>query len=290
MPTEIIKGSLFRSGDLQKAINGCQVVIHAAANTKQWPTAYECYEKPNVEATSLLLEESMKAGVERFIFVSSANAFGPGTRKIPGDETSAFTSLQYQSGYMRSKYEAQKRVLEFVRQHHFPAVVVNPTFMLGKYDLKPGSGQILLMAHGKRLMPCPTGGKNFIHVKDAAAGIINAIQRGKPGNCYLLANENLSYQEFYRKMNTVCGFPRYLIKLPRPLISAAGLAGSFTEKIRGKANRLNYINARLLCAENYYSAKKAVQELQLPQTPIDQAIKEALEWFEQQGYLGKADQ
>jgi dihydroflavonol-4-reductase len=284
---ELFKGSFLNTDDLRKALVGCQAVVHVAANTSQWPSGYEHYKKANIDGTRLVLEESKKAGIERFIFVGSANAFGPGRQENPGDESSPFTELQHRSGYMRSKYEAQQLVLDFYRKHQFPATIVNPTFMLGKYDAKPSSGQMLLMAHGKKLMPYPTGGKNFVHVDDVANGIVSAIEKGKNGQCYLLANENLSYQEFFGKMQAVCGWPKQLLEVPKPLLTLAGQAGTWYEKLSGKPAKLNEINAKLLQADNYYSPAKAVSELQLPQTPIEKAISDALAWFEENGYLRK---
>lgn len=283
--TEIVTGDLLNPQDLRRALQNCRVVIHAAAHATQWPTGYEHYRQTNVEATRLLLQESKKAGTEHFIYVGSANAFGPGTKKDPGDENTPFTAGQFLSGYMRSKYEAQMLVTDFVNDYGFPAVIVNPTFMLGKFDLKPGSGQLIRMALNKLLMPCPAGGKNFVHVDDVTAGIVQAISLGKPGECYLLGHENLSYREFFKKMKAVCGHPRHLIPVPRPLIKAAGHAGSCYEKISRRAVALNSINAPLLSGNNYYSAQKAIRELHLPQTQIEQAIADAVEWFETNGYL-----
>lgn len=284
---ELFKGSFLNTDDLRKALAGCQAVVHVAANTSQWPSDYEHYRKANIDGTRLVLEESKKAGIGRFIFVSSANAFGPGCKEKPGDESSPFTDLQHQSGYMRSKHEAQQLVLDFHRKHQFPATIVNPTFMLGKYDAKPSSGQMLLMAHGKKMMPYPFGGKNFVHVEDVANGIVSAIEKGRNGHCYLLANKNLSYQEFFSKMRAVCGWPKQLVKLPKPLLTLAGQAGTLFEKLSGEPAKLNTINSRLLQADNYYSPAKAISELQLPQTPIETAISDALAWFEENGYLRK---
>ncbi|MGQ7868929.1 NAD-dependent epimerase/dehydratase family protein [Sunxiuqinia sp. sy24] len=282
-----VKGNFMDADLLRKALTGCKIVVHVAANTSQWPSAYEHYKVTNVDGVRLMLEESQKAGVERFILVGSANAFGPGTKNTPGDETTPFTSLQYQSGYMRSKFEAQQLALAFHQKHHFPVTVVNPTFMLGKYDAKPSSGQMLLMAYGTKLMPVPPGGKNFIHVEDVANGIVSAIEKGRNGQCYLLANKNLNYQEFFGKMQALCGWPKQLVKVPKPLLTLAGQAGTQYEKLSGKPAKLNSINAKLLQANNYYSPAKAVSELQLPQTPIEEAIKEALAWFQENGYLRK---
>ncbi len=281
---EIYTGSFLEPNDLKNALSGCDIVLHIAACTSQSESNYKAYKTVNVDGTKRLLEESLKAGVKRFIFIGSANAFGSGSRENPGDENSPFTLIQNRSGYMRSKFEAQQIVLNFHQKHNFPAIVVNPTFMLGKYDSKPSSGQILLMAY-KKWAICPPGGKNFIHVEDVANGIIQAFEKGNEGECYLLANENLSYQEFFNKMKTICSFPKRIIKLPKSFFINTGYTGSLIEKATGKPYKLNHINAQLLCMDNYYTPHKAAKELQLPQTPIEKAIKDALEWFAENGYL-----
>ena len=281
---EFFKGNILNSEDIKKALSGCQAVVHAAANTSQYPTSYKYYKSINIDATQLLLEESLKATVERFIYVSSANAFCSETKEQQNDETTPLIT-QYQSGYIRSKFEAQKKVLDFHRKFNFPAIVVNPTFILGKYDAKPSSGQMLMMAYGRKLMLVPPGGKNFIHVDDVVTGIIGAIEKGVPGCCYLLGHENLSYSEFYQRMRNVSGFPKKILKLPKRIVLTGGQVGSLYEKLAGNPARLNFTNAQLLCADNYYSPVTAISEFQLPQTPIEDAISDALNWFRGNEYL-----
>ena len=281
---ELFKGEITNPTDVRKAFAGCEVVVHAAANTSQCPTSYESYKKINVDVTQLILDEAIRRNVERFIFVSSANAFDPGSKEEPGTEDSSF-SPKGKSGYMMSKQVAQNLVLGEFRRSGLPAVVVNPTFMLGKYDAKPSSGQIILMAQQKSLMAYPSGGKNFVHVADAARGIVNAISMGSPGECYLLAGENLSYREFFEKLRLVHGHPQRLARIPRAAICLAGNFGSLYETLSGKPAKLNLANARLLCADNYYSPDKAIRELNMPQTQVSQAIEDAMEWFSQYGYL-----
>lgn len=281
---ELFKGEITNPTDVRKAFAGCEVVVHAAANTSQWPTNYEAYKKINVDATRLILDEAIRRNVERFIFVGSANAFDPGPKEAPGTEDSSF-SPKGKSGYMMSKQVAQNLILGEFHRSGLPALVVNPTFMLGKYDAKPSSGQIILMAHQKSLMAYPSGGKNFVHVADAARGIANAISMGTPGECYLLAGKNLSYREFFEKLRLVYGYPQRLARIPRAAIRLAGNLGSLYETLSGKPAKLNSVNARLLCTDNYYSPDKAIRELNMPQTPVSQAIEDALEWFSQYGYL-----
>lgn len=281
---ELFTGDISKQADVRTACSGCEIVIHLAANTQQWPTNPEAYRHINVEATRQLLAETMRRDAERFIFVSTANTFDPGTKDNPGTEESPFTT-KGKSGYMLSKHEAQQLVLAEHQRSGFPIVVVNPTFMLGKHDARPSSGQIILMAHQKHLMGYPPGGKNFVHVQDVARGIVNAIEQGRPGHSYLLANENLSYREFFEKLGAIHGSPEKLFQIPKAMIRMVGEAGQIYQTVLGKASKLDRINSRLLCADNYYSPAKAVTELNLKQTPVSQAISDALEWFGQYGYL-----
>ncbi|MBL7138791.1 MAG: NAD-dependent epimerase/dehydratase family protein [Bacteroidales bacterium] len=276
---ERINGDILDPEAIDRAVKGCDYVIHSAANTSQWPTTYDHYEPVNVTGTKHMIEAVKKHAVKRFVFVSSANAFGNGTREKPGTELFEFNGFHIGSGYMISKFVAQQVVLEEVEKNRLPAVVVNPTFMIGPYDSKPSSGQIIVMGMGKKVQVSPPGGKNFVHVRDAAVATCNALIMGRIGECYLLANENLSYREFFALLNKVTGETPSYLGLPGAVLKTIGAFGTLFEKLFRKPAPLSLVNARLLCLDNYYSGKKAVEALQLPQTPIEEAIREAIAWF-----------
>jgi dihydroflavonol-4-reductase len=276
---EAVHGDILDRQSLARAMKGCDTVIHAAANTSQWPVRYSFYEPVNVRGTQNVMEVSRESGISRIVYVSTANTFGPGTKEHPGTELSEFSGFRVGSGYMISKYVAQQNVLMEVEKHQTPVVIVNPAFMIGPYDAKPSSGKIILMGLNKKMQVYPTGGKNFIHVRDAAVGVCNAMDRGRTGGCYLLANENLTYGEFYEKLNRIARQHPVKVKLPSAAILAAGWFGTFMEKAVKKAAPLNHVNAKLLTIGNYYSGNKAVRELGLPLTPVETAIEEALSWF-----------
>jgi len=276
---EFFKGEITNPADVKKACSGCEVVIHAAANTSQWPTDIKFYEAVNIQGTRNVIATVKKNNIGKFIHVSTANTFGYGTKLQPGTEKSEFAFQKLRSGYITSKYIAQQLVLDEYEKHDLPVVVVNPTFMIGPYDAKPSSGKIIKMGLRTKLQVFPPGGKNFIHVRDAAIGVCNAIKYGQPGECYLLANENLTYREFYRKLNLVARQHPRMVELPGFIIRSAGKAGSLVEKIIRKPVTLNQVNAKLLVIGNYYSGKRAVEQLKMPQTPVDVAIREAMEWW-----------
>jgi dihydroflavonol-4-reductase len=238
----------------------------------------------NVTGTLNMLEASSKHPVKKFIFVSTANTFGHGTKASPGNENMPAKYPFTSSGYAISKAKAQELVIEYASRGILDAVVVNPTFMLGPYDAKPSSGRIITMMHNRKIAPVPPGGKNFVHVADVASGICNAIDRGKSGSCYLLANENLSYSEFYAKLAMATGKSFHQLKLSPQFLNVLGSIGTLAVK-SGFRSSLNLNNAKILCVGNYYTSAKAVSELGLPQTPVDIAIADALEWFSQSGYI-----
>lgn len=280
-------GDILDPKDVVRAARGCQVIVHSAANTKQWPTCIKNYTI-NIQGTQNVIHAAKQVGTERFIYVSTANTFGFGTKEDPGNEQSEFKFFNLKSGYIQSKYKAQQIVLEEVENNELPAIVVNPTFMLGLYDSRPSSGTIILSPFEKRSFVYPPGGKNFIHVRDVAAGILNAIYMGRIGECYILGHQNLTYKEFFEKVINIASIKTIKFKIPSFLLKTFGISGSFCERLFQKGSPLaNYSNSRLLCLGNYYSAEKAVNELNLPQTPIEYAIFDALDWFKANGYINK---
>ncbi len=281
LDAEMIAGDILNPEDVFRAVRGCQAVIHAAAETRQWPTALRYYEG-NIAGTKNVLEAAERAGVGRLIHVSTVNAFARGTKANPGTEERVFEGGGRTPGYVRSKILAQRLVLDAARAGRIFALVVNPSFMLGPHDHKPSSGRLIIASCGKRVVPVPPGGRNFIHVRDAAAAIANALTRGAAGECYILAHENLTYREFFDILADVTKTAGLKIPVPASVLKMFGALSGFLAPSR---TPLDLANAAWLCAGHYYSAAKAVRDLGLPLTPVKTAVAETINWFFQKGYL-----
>lgn len=281
---EIFTGDFSLKETAIQAVKGCNVIMHIAADTSQHYSKALYNSDCNIHGTRNLLDAAVSYGCDRFIYVSTANVFAHGTKDLPGVETSPFRFPFTLSGYAISKKKAQDMVINYSLKHGLASVIVNPTFMIGPYDFKPSSGRIVTMMYNRKVIPVPCGGKNFIHVNDAAIAICNALERGRSGECYLLANENLSYSEFYRKMEQVSAKKQRQIFFNNRLLLTAGIFGKIFSYVGYKTD-LNPVNARILCEGNYFTGSKAVNELGLPQTPVDKAINDAIEWFGRNGYL-----
>jgi dihydroflavonol-4-reductase len=279
---EMFHGQITDKTDVERAVEGCEAVIHVAADTSQCFSNASPLRKANVEATRLLVEASKRSRVERFIFISTGNTIDFGTKENPGHEGNPLGKLFQKSGYALSKLEAEKLILAEVKNSNLNAVIVNPTFMIGPYDAKPSSGRIFQMMYPNKVVFIPKGGKNFTHVKDAAAAICNALNLGKPGERYLLAGENLSYLEFLKIVRAEKKTIPVLI--PKWLLFSVGALGSLLRSL-GIHSELSINNARILNSNDYYTGAKAVRELNMPQTPISNAVSEAIGWFKDQRML-----
>jgi len=282
---EIFHGNILNKDALHEAAKSCDLIIHAAAVTSIWPPRNELQRRININGTANIVEAARQAGVRRMVYVGSATSFGYGSKELPGDETREYKGGSYKLDYFDSKYEAQSLVLQAVQRGDVPAVVVNPTYMFGPYDAKPGSGTLILGTYHHKIPGGGTGGRNYISVKDVAVGITNALEMGTIGECYILGNENLSYSELFEKISGVIGKPASKVTYPLWLGKIAGLAGSVYGRMFKVMPVLTLVLVKMAIAEHYYTARKAVQALQLPQTPVEAAIDEAFNWFRDNGYL-----
>ncbi len=282
---EYFTGELTLPKDISNAVKGCDYVIHVAARTSQSPSSLKHYEKPNIGSTKSIVEACKKHGVKRMVYVSSANCFGNGTKENPGNENAPFMPWLKHSGYAYSKYLAQQVVLGETKNNGFNAVVVSPAFIIGERDFKPSSGKIFGHVLNKRIAFYPCGGKNFAGAQMAAQGVVNAMEKGKTGECYLLAGENLSYLEFFKMIRKATKQKTLFVPVPSLLLLFAGFWGSVLEKAFGTTTQLTLTNARMLCSQNYYTPQKAVSEIGLRTIPLYKSVEKAILWFQTNNYF-----
>jgi dihydroflavonol-4-reductase len=278
-------GDLLDGQKLADACRGCDYVIHAGGKIADHQTKFSDFAEINIKGTQNIVRAAENAGVSRMVHVSSCCVFGGGSMKNPGSELSEFTGFRFNSGYINSKYLAQQWVLAEVEKKGFPIVIVNPTIMIGPYDLRPSSGEFILRVLRQQFQLCPVGGKNFIDVRDAATATCNALTLGIPGECYLLASENLTFAKFFEKVNRIYGRDGLRIMIPGGLLKCAGLAGNAFRALTNQDIALNLVNTRQFAMGSYFSADKAIRALKLPQRPVDDAIRDAITWFAANHYL-----
>lgn len=285
LPLDIWTGDLRDPHNVRAATYGCDYVIHAGALAQVNPARSQTLVDINVGGTAAVLAAVRAADVERLVFVGTANVFGFGSKKHPGDELYPYMGSRYGLDYMDSKRAATDLVLQTIQQDELPAVLVHPTFMIGPLDYKITSNALLLALYRRQIAGVPLGGKNYVHVNDVAVATVNALAMGRVGQSYILGNQNLSYREAFSLMAEVMNIRPPLLPVPPPLASLIGWVSDRKHQLTGKPIQLNSAMAAVANDDHYFSVTKAIEELNLPQTPIRVAITEAFTWFKQHGYL-----
>jgi dihydroflavonol-4-reductase len=213
---------------LERAVDGCDVVVHVAA-LYSYDAPSEEIERVNVEGTRNLLEAAACKGIRRFLFTSTAGTCGPVPRRDATEEDEP-PAWELTVPYKRTKLAAERLALEA------GAVVVNPTTPIGPGDRKPTpTGRMIAgVARGRILGFVPTTGLNLVDVRDVARGHICALEHGEPGERYLLGGANLPLEEIFAAIADLAGRPRPRIPVPYAVAEAAsrvGLANSDEVKL-----------------------------------------------------------
>lgn len=284
-PAEIVEGDLLDDRTVFPAAEGCEAIIHTAASTSIWPPRSLIVRRINIDGTKVVLDAARHARVKRLVHVGTANTFAHGTMENPGDESGGYVAHRFGLDYMDSKYIAHRLVMDAAARGEVPAIEVNPTFMFGPYDRAPGPGKIILRVCRGEVPGSSGGGKNCVSVKDVAVAIANGLELGRIGESYIVGNQNMSYLELF---NTIAGevgetvpqrvFPDWIVRL-------TGAAMTVSGALRRTEPRVTNRMARISCSTFFYTAAKAIRELELPQTPVETAIREAFEWFLGNGYV-----
>jgi dihydroflavonol-4-reductase len=275
---------------LARAMEGCDGVMHLAGLFDPSPGGADRMREVHVDATRALLAAARAAGVPRFLTCSSSITVGFGPLSAPGDEDSPLDAdlIYGTSGALRAyhdtKLEAEGLTAAWTGG---VGVTVNPDFIIGPWDTKPTSGQLIL-SMGRGWVPVyPRGGKCFQGAEDCARGHLLALQRGVHGRRYLLGSHNLSYRAFMEMVAQVVGRRRPLLPLPRALSAAAGAAGALLQ--RADPHRFAGLDRRVLGAMQQARHRidaRARAELGLRPGPLEPAIEACWRWFVENGMAG----
>lgn len=280
-------GDILNITDIETAIKDCDIVIHTVAITDVWPNRNNACWEVNYKAVKILSEAVRKYKIKKFIHIGTANSFGYGSKELPGTESSAYNFEKYGLDYMDSKKAAQDYLLKEHRDSGLPVVIINPTFMIGEYDSKPGSGEMVLAIMNQRVPGYANGGRCVVYVGDVAVAAVNAISKGESGECYIAGGENLCYKEFFNMIAEYSEVKAPKIKLPFPLMIMMGYVFQIVGRIINKDPLLSVNLIRISQDGHYYSSLKAIEQLDMPQTDIKTAIKLMVDWFYENNYCNR---
>lgn len=285
LPVELVSPSITDVDALARAADGCDGIFHIAGIFDPGPGGEAAMRSLHVDATAALCAAATKAGVPKLLVCSSSVTVGFGTIDAPGHEDTPFDpdAIYGKRGALRV-YHDTKRESERIGAA-WGAVIVNPDYVLGPWDIKPTSGQLLVTIAKGRVPAYPTGGKCFVDADDCAVGHLAAMDKGRPGRRYLLGTHNLSYRAFISLCAEVTGKRPPLIPVPGVVLGAVGHVGSFLQRF--DAHRFAGLDRHVLVAMQqgrYRSGKRGWEELGVPRTPMRTTVERAFVWFRDHGY------
>ena len=285
LPVERRFGDLDTNSSLAAAADGAAVVIHAAALVHCGWRHLDEMRAVNVEGTRRVARAARLAGA-RLIHVSSVDAIGLRPDGLPADEETPPGGMP-ECPYVVTKREAEAAVLDEVGRG-LDAVIVNPVFMVGPWDWKPSSGRMLLEIGAGKGLFAPPGGNDFVDVRDVAAGIMAAIERGRTGCRYILGGHSLTYLEAWRIFARVTGRMPPLGAAPPAAVRLAGLVGDTVSLFTRRERPVNSAAAAMSMLPHNFSSQRAMTELGYAYRPFESTVQDAWNWFLDRGYARPA--
>ena len=285
---ERVTGDILDRASVERAASGCEAVFHCAAAYTFWSQDPQTVRRTNVEGTVNVMQAARKAGVSRVVYTSTVSTIGFAGDGLADERTPL--SPQFLHGhYKQSKYEAEREVLKLAEEG-MDVVVVNPTAPVGPWDVKPTpTGKIVLDFLKRRIPAYLATGLNLVDVADVCAGHILALERGRTGERYILGNRNVTLKEMFRILSEQTGLAAPRLRLPYWLVVGAGYVDQAVST--GLLHRQPAIPLEGVIASKkpaYVSCEMAVRELGLPQSPVENALRQAIDWFSGHGYVNPA--
>lgn len=284
LPIELLDVDLNNTSDLAMALSDVEVVIHAAALIQIGWTKLEASRKINVQATAKIAEIARRKNI-RMIYVSSVDALGATSEHELGEEEK-LDPPKLGSSYVISKREAESAVILEIA-NGLDAVIVNPGFMVGPYDWKPSSGEMMLAIAHQLIYFAPAGGCSVVDVRDVADGIVSAIEHGRTGQRYILAGDNMTYFDLWTLMANVMSRRVPKRKLANWMASLAGRVGDTVGRFLPNEPQINSAATHMAQTFHWYSSEKAKRELGYQIGSVENALRDAWDWFQLHGYVKK---
>ncbi|HHY62964.1 MAG TPA: SDR family oxidoreductase [Firmicutes bacterium] len=288
LPVDIAWGNVLVPITLERALEGIDTVYHLAGLVSIAPGQEELLESVNVGGTRNVIEACMKMGVRRLVYCSSIHAIVEPPPGIPIDESCGFDPSKSRGDYDRSKARASLEVLNAVEQG-LDAVIVCPTGVIGPYDyLDSIMGQVIrdLASNSMKVLPAK-GGYDFVDVRDVAAGLILAAEKGRTGEAYILSGNYIDINSLGALVDELCGQkPVRRPRVPMWLVQACANCSDFFCNMTGRKSRLTRYSIETLLSNANISSAKARQELGYSPRPLRESIADTLKWMAESDRLG----
>jgi len=285
LPLEFVEGDLRDLTAMRNAATGMRWLFHVAADYRLWARHPTELAATNVTGTRILMEEAMRAGIERVVYTSSVATLKPRPDRSPADETVPLGEDQAIGMYKRTKVQAE-RAVEAMVARGLPAVIVNPSTPVGPRDVRPTpTGRMILNAAAGRMPGFVDTGLNLVHVDDVASGHLAALERGRIGERYILGGQNASLQEILTTVAELAGRRPPRLKVPRGAVVPIAVVAELIARFTGKEPLTTREGLRMSRATMFFTSAKAERELGYRARPYAEGVRDAIAWFREAGHL-----
>jgi len=265
---------------VKNALRGCEVVFHLAGNPQLWTRRRSDFHAVNYIGTVHVLRSALEAGARRVLHTSTESILTRSRQTTPIAEDQDVPACDVIGPYCRSKFRAERFAFHLARAGA-PVVVVNPTLPVGPGDhgRSPPTQMMLDCCRGKRSAYLDAE-LNMIDVRDIAAGMVVAIERGRTGVRYLLGAENWSIHRVFSHVASLVGATPPKWRVPYPVALAAAYISEFlAHTLTGEIPSASVTGVKLTRRRMHFDASRSLAELGITPRPVHESIAEALEWF-----------
>src|SRR5208283_2819261 len=285
LKAERVSGDLRDPGSIEKALAGCDVVFHVAADYRLWVRDPAEMYRSNVEGTRSLLEAARKQGVGRIVYTSSVATMGFTSNGHVADEESPVSLGDMIGHYKRSKFMAEQVAFDAAKSG-VDVVIVNPTTPIGERDIKPTpTGRIVVDFLQRKFPAYVETGLNLVDATECALGHVQALEKGRSGERYILGGENLTLKQILDRLAAITGLKSPTVKLPYAFALAAGVVDEMVMgRLVGREPRATIDAVRMGRKMMFVSSAKAERELGWRTVPVDGALQRSVNWFRENGY------
>jgi dihydroflavonol-4-reductase len=280
---EVAVGDMTDPAAMGAAMAGARFVFHVAADYRLWARDPGEIMRANVVGTRAVLAAARAAGVEKIVHTSSVATLNAGREAI--DETAPLADGEGIGVYKRSKVAAE-RLVERMAAEGLPVTIVLPSTPIGPRDIKPTpTGRILIEAAAGRIPAFLDTGLNLVHVDDVAAGHLLALERGAPGERYILGGQDASLRRLLADIAALTGRRAPTLGLPRAPLYPLAYAAEAMARLTGREPMVTRDALDMAAHRMFFTSAKAERDLGYRARPYQEALGEALAWFRAAGYI-----
>lgn len=282
---DMVRGDLLQPEALRSALTGCDALVHVAADYRLWVRDPAAMYAANVDGTRALLRIAREVGIPRVVYTSSVATMGFRTDGTIVDESSPVSLEEMIGPYKRSKFLAEQEAI-FAAHAGQHVMILNPTTPIGPGDAKPTpTGRIVVDFLNRKFPAYVDTGLNLVDVGEVARMHVVALDRGTPGERYILGGENLTLKQILDRMSSITGLPSPTLRVPHGVAMVFAFFDELiTGRLRGREPRATVEAVRMGQKMMFASSAKAERDLGFRVQPVYPALRAAIDWFIEHGY------